>query len=409
MTVNEALSAVLDRIFPLETETVDLLDGLGRVAVEPAIAAGDLPPWNNSSMDGFAVRSADAAAAPAILRVVEEIPAGYIPRKSVGRDECSRIMTGGVLPEGADAVIRIEDTEMADPDHVRIREVVPRHENVRFRGEDVRSGDVVIGKNTLIGPAEIAMAAAVGLSRFRVVRRPRVGILATGDELVNPGERPGPGQIVDSNGSALCAQVTAAGGIPVRLGIARDDRADLHRKLRSSEGCHVLLVSGGVSVGKYDLVREVLAEMGCKLEFWKVAMKPGHPLAFGTMGGRRVFGLPGNPVSTQVTFEEFVRPALLKLAGHEAVFRPTVEAILDEPLVKTDDGKMHFIRGVIRREGGTFRARSTGAQGSGMISSMTKANGLLILPENTRRLEAGETVRVQLLDKGLAGQAEPGF
>jgi molybdopterin molybdotransferase len=409
MTVNEALNTVLDRILPLDIETVDLLAGLGRVSVEPVIAAGDLPPWDNSSMDGFALRSEDTAAAPAVLRVIEEIPAGCFPRKSVGRGESSRIMTGGILPKGADAVIRVEDTETADPDQVVIRKAVPRHENVRFRGEDLRAGKVAIAKNTLIGSAEIAMAAAVGLTGFHVVQRPRVGILATGDELVNAGERPGPGQIADSNSYALFAQVAAAGGIPFRLGIARDDRADLSGKLKSSSGFDVLLVSGGVSVGKYDLVREVLAELGCKLEFWKVAMKPGHPLAFGRMNGRWVFGLPGNPVSTQVTFEEFVRPVLLKLAGHSAVFRPTLGAILEAPLTKPDDGKMHFIRGVVRREGGTFRARSTGAQGSGMISSMTKANGLLILPEKTLRLEAGETVVVQLLEKGLAGQAEPGF
>jgi molybdopterin molybdotransferase len=409
MTVNEALTAVLDGIFPLESEAVGLREGLGRVIAEPVSAGRDLPPWNNSSMDGFALRSGDTGAVPTVLRIIEEIPAGYQPRKSIGKNEASRIMTGGVLPEGADAVIRIEDTDCPDADHVRVREKTVPHENVRFRGEDVREGDVVLSGNTLIGPADIAMAAGVGRTGFRVYRKPRVAILATGDELAEPGTAVGSHQIYNSNGYALSAQVAAAGGIPVGLGIARDDREDLAGKLNSASGYDVLLVSGGVSVGKYDLVRDVLSELGCDLTFWRVAMKPGHPVAFGTLDGRRVFGLPGNPVSTQVTFEEFVRPVLLRMAGHSAIFRPTVRAVLDETIVKNNDGKMHFVRGVVRYENGGFRAKPTGAQGSGLISSMTKANGLLILPETSLKVGAGDPIVVQLLDKGLAGQSEPGF
>lgn len=391
----------------LGCEQVDLLEGLDRVVAEPIVAKRDHPPWDNSAMDGYAVRAEDTRRAPVVLRIIEEIRAGRLPARSIHSGEASRIMTGAPLPRGADAVVRVEDTELKGK-QVRIFQTVAVGENIRMRGEDVMAGKVVISEGTLIGPAEVGMIALVGRVRVRVYQRPRVAILATGDELVDIGDEPGPHQIMNSNAYALAAQVKAAGGISVLLGIGRDNPKDLMDKLEAARNTDMILISGGVSVGKYDYVRKVLAELGARLSFYKVTMKPGHPLAFGVLRGREVFGLPGNPVSTLVTFEEFVRPALLFMAGHEAIFRPTVQAVLKESYHKKD-GKTHFLRAVVKQENGRYTVRTTGAQGSGMLTSMIKANGLIIIPEAVREIKAGQKVVVQLLDKALSGQVIPGF
>ena len=407
MTVGKALRTVLEGMHRLGCEQVDLLEGLNRVVAEPIAAKRDHPPWDNSAMDGYAVRAEDTRRAPVVLRIIEEIRAGRLPTRSIHNGETSRIMTGAPLPRGADAVIRVEDTELKGK-QVRILQTVAVGENIRMRGEDVMAGKMVISEGTLIGPAEVGMIASVGRGRISVYQRPRVAILATGDELVDIGDEPGPHQIMNSNTYALAAQVKAAGGISVLLGIGRDNPKDLMDKLQAARNTDMILISGGVSVGKYDYVRKVLAELGARLFFHKVTMKPGHPLAFGVLRDRWVFGLPGNPVSSLVTFEEFVRPSLLSMAGHEAIFRPTVQAILKEPYHKKD-GKTHFVRAVVRQEEGRYTVRTTGAQGSGMLTSMVKANGLIVIPEAVREIKAGQKVVVQLLDAGLRGQAIPGF
>ena len=409
MTVKEALNTILNRIDCLKTEEVALLDALGRVTSEAIVAGRDHPPWDNSSMDGFAVRSEDTTTAPADLKVIEDIPAGYLPIRTVCEGEASQIMTGAPLPKGADAVVRVEDTVAVGPVHVKIQNPVSVSENIRFRGEDIKKGEVVIAERSAIGPAEIGMGATVGRGKVRVYQRPRVAILATGNELVDLGEKPGPHQISNTNTYSLTAQVRETGGIPVQLGIARDDPKDLLQKLEAGINCDLILISGGVSVGKYDFVKDVLSRMGFELSFWRVSMKPGHPLVFGSLKGSWVFGLPGNPVSTLVTFEQFVRPVLLKMAGYQSLFRPTVHAVLEEPITKKNDGKLHFVRAVVQKRDGHYSARSAGNQGSGVLSSMVKGNGLIILPEETERIEAGQSVVVQLMAKGLDRQAAPGF
>lgn len=409
MTVSDALKAVLQKVNPLKTEQKVLEDVLGRVLAEPVISKRDHPPWDNSAMDGFAVCAADTQKPPKNLKIIEEIRCGSVPLKRVSKGECSRIMTGAPLPGGADSVVRMEETEELTLTQVTVLESVSKGEYIRTRGEDIAAGQLVLPRGTVMGPAEMAMGATAGGLMLNVYQRPRVAILATGDELIHPGESPGPGQIPNSNTYALMAQVTEAGGLPINLGIALDDPKELREKIKAGGTADVLLISGGVSVGKYDYVKEVLSELGIELSFWKISMKPGHPLVFAVHEGRLIFGLPGNPVSTLVTFEEFVRPALKKMGGHEAIFRPTVKAISKENIRKDRDGKTHFIRVVIHQENGDLMVQSTGGQGSGILSSMVKANGLLVIPEGISEVRAGESVTVQLLDKGLSSQATPGF
>jgi molybdopterin molybdotransferase len=408
MTVRDALETILREIHRLKPEQVNLLESLGRVLAEPIFAKRDQPPWDNSAMDGFALSSEDTHTTPVILKIVGEIAAGGFPCGPVTTGEAVRIMTGAPLPEGADAVVRIEDTDLLDGRKVKVlRQAIPG-ENVRSHGEDVKAGDRVIAEGTLIGPSEVGMMASVGRARVRVYQRPCVAILATGDELVDPGEPPGPHQIMNSNTYSLAAQVAEAGGNTILLGIARDEPKDLTDKLEAGRSADVILISGGVSVGKYDFVKDVLSQMGAHLSFRKVAMKPGHPFVFGTLQACRIFGLPGNPVSTMVTFEEFVRPALLKMAGHQGIFRPIIRAVMKEPLRKKD-GKTHFIRAWVMKEEEQYTVQTTGNQSSGMLSSMVRASGLIIFPDTVQEIRAGEKVLVQLLDKGLQSQPVPGF
>jgi molybdopterin molybdotransferase len=407
ITVEKALKAVMHEVRRLGRERVDLLESLNRVLADPIVARRDQPPWDNSAMDGYAVCAEDVRNAPSVFQVVEEIPAGCLPTRSLHPGQASRIMTGAPLPQGADAVVRVEDTESRGK-RVRILRAVAAGENIRKRAEDFKAGEVVIPKDTLVGAAEVGMMASVGSGRVSVYQRPRVAILATGDELVDLDEEPGPHQIRNSNAYALAAQVKAAGGVFTLLGIGRDRLKDLMDKLESARNADLILISGGVSVGKYDFVRKALEESGVRLSFYKVAMKPGHPLVLGTRAGQLIFGLPGNPVSTLVTFEEFVRPALLYMSGHHAIFRPTVHAVMKEPYRK-EDGKTHFIRAIVTEKNGRYAVRTTGQQGSGLLSSMVKANALIVIPESVREVSRGQKVVVQLLDKGLRGQAVPGY
>jgi molybdopterin molybdotransferase len=358
-------------------------------------------------MDGFALKSADVANAPATLEIIEDIKAGDMPTRTVQAGQCARIMTGAPMPQGADAVIRVEDTQEASADSVQINKTVKPGNDVRPQGENMRNGDVVLGAGTEITPGVIGVLATVKAAQFAVFRRPRVAILSTGNELEGMGEPVDPNKIPDSNTYALMAQVQALGIEPMLLGIARDDPVELEQYLRRGLEYDVLLVSGGTSVGVHDYVRPTIEKLGVQMKFWRVAIRPGHPLAFGTTNKTAVFGLPGNPVSSMVCFEEFVIPALRRMMGNPRLYRRTVTARLAHP-VKFRPGRTEFIRVQLTRDTAGYSASSTGTQSSGVLLSMARADGLLVVPSDSNGLAAGEQVTVQLLD-GTVFQDEIGF
>lgn len=405
----EALRLVLDAVAPLPPETCATADAAGRILAEPVRAGRTLPPWDVSAMDGYAVRAADLAPAPATLPVAFEVAAGGDRARPLEPGSAARIFTGAPLPPGADTVVRQEDTER-DGERVRVVVAPPPGEHVRPAGEDVRAGDLVLEPGARLGPGPLGLLASLGRSVVAVHQRPRVAILSGGDELVEPDGDARAGRIVSSNSYSIAAQCREVGAEPVYLGIARDTPEDLERLVRAGLTAHVLVSSAGVSVGDRDYVRPVLEKLGCELVFWGVRIKPGFPLVFGRFGahdpagrGPLVFGLPGNPVSAMVTFEEFVRPALRRMAGHRALFRPRIEAQLAEPLRK-QAGRLHFVRVRLAREGGRVVATPTGNQSSGVLRSMALADGLLVFPAEARELAAGAPVQVQLLDEDfLAG------
>jgi len=413
LIVEEALEQVLKEFHPLEPERVPILEALGRVLAEDVCADVDIPPHANSSMDGYAVLAADTAGAsrgvPVRLRLVGEVPAGYVIETEVIPGTAIRIMTGAPIPPGADGVVRVEDTE-AEGERVEILAEAKVGQYIRPAGEDVRRGELVLQQGTCVRPQEIGMLATLGRKNVLVIRRPRVAILATGDEVVEIGADLAPGKIRNANSYSNAAQVVKCGGIPVMLGIARDQVQELTEKIRAGldQGVDLFLTSGGVSVGDFDVVKDVLAAEG-EINFWKVRMKPGKPLAFGHLnlppqrggaeGGRTVpvLGLPGNPVSVMVSFEIFARPAILKMLGVTEWERPTVEAtLMDE--VKHKDSRRHYLRVRVEQHKGKYRAYLTGGQGSGILSSMVKANALAIIPEEWTHAPAGARVRVLMLD-----------
>ena len=400
LTVPEAQRLILQEISVLGSEKVDLLSALGRVLAEEVVSTRDIPPWDNSSMDGYAVRAQDTRGAtrerPARLSVVGHIPAGGMASRPMGPGEAYRIMTGAALPEGADGVIPVEDVIAEDQKVACLREVVPR-EFVRPLGEDVRRGDLVLSPGTRLSPAALGLLAALGRASVEVYQRPRVAILSTGDELVEIEEPLGPGKITDSNTYTLVAQVLAACGVPVSLGIARDTRESLVERFRSGLTADCLISSAGVSVGDHDHVRGALEQLGAQLRFWKVAMRPGKPITFGLLQGKPVFGLPGNPVSSMVTFELFVRPALMKMMGHRGFFRPRVRAVAVLP-IPNPGSREGYLRVSLHREGGRYHARLTGEQGSSILRSMVLADGLAVIPPDTT-VPAGHEVDVILLDE----------
>lgn len=408
--VDEARDIILGAVSPLGTEQVPLPEALGRVLAETVSAPWDVPPLDNSAMDGYAVRAADVAGAapgrPARLAVLEEVPAGRLPVHRVREGTASRIMTGAALPEGADAVVRVEDTESSGAE-VRVLAAAEPGLNVRRAGEDVTAGQKVIEAGTPLTPAAVGMLASLGRATIRVVQRPRVAILSTGDELVDvDGDRSG-GRIIASNAYSLAAQVREAGALPVALPIAPDRPDVIEARFREAANADVVLSSGGVSVGAHDYIKEVLERLGSEMRFWRVAMKPGHPLVFGTLGGRPVFGLPGNPVSCMVSFEQFVRPALLKMMGRRDLFRPVVRASLRETL-RQKRGRRTFVRARVSRERDGLSVISTGSQSSGVLLSMLRANGLLIFPEDRAELAEGTQVDVQIIDPSFWLMPEPG-
>ena len=407
ISVDEALEYVLKHFEPLEPEEVEILDALDRVLAEDVYSDTDIPPFDNSAMDGYAVRAGDTVGAspeaPITLQVVGDLAAGYTTDLVVEPGAAIRIMTGAPLPAGADAVVRFEETSEGlsvgerTSDRIEVFSPVAVGENVRPAGEDIRQGELVLAEGTILRPQEIGVLASLGRARIRVIRRPRVAILATGDELVAIDEPLAPGKIRNSNEYSNAALVRRYGGIPVRLGIARDDVDELTAKIREglAQRVDLFLTSAGVSVGDYDVVKDVLSAEG-EMHFWQVRMKPGKPLAFGEIQGVPLLGLPGNPVSAMVSFEQFARPAILKMLGKTRLRKPTVEAILEEDVKSS--GRRNFKRAVITRRDGEYYASVTGPQGSGVLTSMVKANGLAIIPEGVRHMKAGERVTVQMLD-----------
>jgi molybdopterin molybdotransferase len=394
LSVEEAIEQILSRITPVETERVDLMGALGRVLAEPVVSRRVIPPWPNSSMDGYALRAADAQASNATFRVVAQVAAGSFPSREIGPGEAARIFTGAPVPPGADSVIPQEDVK-ADGDRVTITRPVTPGDYVRPAGEDVQAGDRVLEPGRVIGPPEIGMLATLGYPWIQVYRRPRVAILSTGDELAELGSAPGPGQIPNTNSYTLMAQVLETGCEPLNLGVAPDRREDIEARLRWGQSADVLLSSAGVSVGEYDFVKESFEKLGATLHLWKVSMRPGKPITFGSLNGRPVFGLPGNPVSAMVTFELFVRPALRKMAGHTRLMRPTVRAKALAP-ISNPGSRRGYLRVTLAPDNGAYGARLTGEQGSSILKSMVLADGLAVVAPDTT-IETGAPVEVILL------------
>ena len=399
-TVEEASARILADIEPLAPVRVALRDALGCVLATEVRSPVALPPWDNASMDGYAVRASDVAGAspdtPVVLRVVGTIAAGGAPSRAVEAGETMRIMTGAPLPSGADSVVRVEDTD-AGIERVAIRNARDAGRNVRPRGEDLERGAVAVAAGTLVGPAQLGVLASVGAAHVDVFPRPRVGVLSSGDELVDvdrfdevlAGRR-----IVASNSYTLWGLLRQVGAESVDLGLVADDPDALRARLaEGAASCDALITSGGVSVGAFDYTRSVLASLGAELRLWRVRIRPGAPIGFGLLGGKPWLGLPGNPVSAMVTFELFARPALRRMAGHRLLFRRPITVRLAEPVTLAAP-LTHFFRAVVSRppgdDGSPGVARLTGPQGSGLLTSMERANALVIVPEDRARVEAGE-------------------
>ncbi len=411
ISVEKAVELVLKQVYPRPGEKVSILEALGRILFEDVRAGRTVPPFANSAMDGFAVRWRDVSRAsaghPVQLTVLEEIAAGYVAKKAVREGSAIKIMTGAPIPRGADTIVRVEYTESSGA-QVRIHRVDGRGAHIRRAGEDIQKGQIILQKGKLLTSADIGLLASVGKGLIRVYRRASVAVISTGDELLEVSDPPRAGKIVNSNSYTLSAAIREAGAIPVRLGIVRDRRSKLAAAFRKALRYDAVMTSGGVSVGDYDLVKEALGDVGVEMEFWKVAQKPGHPMAFGRVGPRPVFGLPGNPVSSAVSFFLYARPALLKMMGHTRLYLPVIQATLDEELKKSH-GLKEFIRCQIRYEGGCAFASSTGTQSSGVLRSLSLAQGLIVGREDQAVLEKGSQVPVILLNHHHLLQDELGF
>jgi molybdopterin molybdotransferase len=412
ISVEEALSKVLDFVEVLESEEKPLLECLGQVLAEDVYAPFSVPPQDNSAMDGYAVQAKSIVGAsyehPKVLRVVGEIAAGCVTELKVKPGAAVRIMTGAFVPEGADVVVPFEYTDEVDRkqrsasrDEIGIRADLSEASNIRRKGENITKGGLVMKQGVLLRPAEIGVLASLGKALVSVIRRPVIGILATGNEIMEINQPILPGKIYNSNSYSLAAQVLRYGGIPKLLGVAPDDVEQLTLAIRHGLDCDILVTSGGVSLGDYDVVKQVLVDEG-NISFWTVRMKPGKPLAFGVFkrdDGKKIphLGLPGNPVSSMISFEVFVRPAILKMMGRSNLAMPTVTATMEEP-VENDDGRRFFARVVVTKRDGKYFARLTGPQGSGILSSMARANGLAVIPESTKEVKSGGKVKVMMID-----------
>ncbi len=412
--IEAAWQRMLEAVRAMPAESVPLSTADARVLAEDAVAPVDLPPWDNSAMDGFAVRAADIAGAakarPIRLRLLESVQAGGFAALPVTAGTAIKIMTGAPVPAGADSIVRVEHTR-EEADSVLVLSDADAHRNIRPRGEDVRAGVVAVAQGTLLRAGEIGMLASIGCAHVPVHKRPVVAVLSTGDELVDVhgfAEVRAGRRIVNSNSYAIAAAIRAVGAEPLILGIARDDRADLRAHLQRGLSADALVTSAGASVGEHDLVKDVLEELGGRTHFWRVRMRPGSPFSFATVGTLPVFGLPGNPVSAVVTFEVLVKPVLRRMLGRTAVFSPVIEARLGEQIASRT-GLTQFLRVQLTRVEGAWVARLTGPQGSGMLSSMTHADGLLVLPEDVEVLPQGSIVNVIRLTTSDEAQSQPGF
>lgn len=399
--VEDALKTILGVINILPFEEVGLTASLDRVLAEDIYSNSDIPGFDNSAMDGYALKAFDTRAAtkshPVALEVTEDLRAGYIAKEPLAENQAIRIMTGAPIPTGADSVVMVEDTEKDGNRGVRIFKQAKSGDHIRRKGEDIRSGELIIEKGIPLSSAHIGILASLGIAKVKVTRKPKVAILATGDEVIDVDEELSPGKLRSSNTYSLYSQILKSMGLPKNLGIAKDKPQELEDKIRQGLDCDLILTSGGVSVGDYDLVKFILAKMGTDIKFWKVAMKPGKPLVFGLINGIPIFGLPGNPVSSMVAFEVFIRPTILKMLGQKIDNRKEVDAVLEEDL-KKKKGIMYFLRAQTRWEEGVYLTQTIGPQGSGILKSMALSNSLIILPEEEEFVEKGTRVTVRFLD-----------
>ncbi|HYU10321.1 MAG TPA: gephyrin-like molybdotransferase Glp [Gemmatimonadales bacterium] len=398
MTPAEAARVIVDHVRPLPAERRPLRAALDAVLAEDVASPIDLPPWDNSAMDGYAVRSADLRDSETDLDVIETVPAGQFPSKAIAAGQAIRIFTGAPLPQGADTVIRQEDTaqRVNGGARVTIRNARDAKKNIRRRGEDIKHGTVVLPAGAALGPAQLGVLASIAVDQPLVHRAPRVAFMGSGDEIVDLDQKReilAGTKIASSNSYTLDALIRRAAAEPLNLGVARDSRDSLREHLRGSAGADLLVTTAGVSVGEHDLVREVLQELGGELTFWRIGMRPGAPVGFGSLSGVPWIGLPGNPVSTMVTFELFVRPAIRRLQGHALPFRRTVPVIVREAIT-LGPRLRHYLRAIVEGE----EARLTGPQGSGILTSMARANALLIVPADMPAVAAGTELQALLFD-----------
>jgi molybdopterin molybdotransferase len=406
LTPTEAARLILQHVAPLPAARRPLREALDLVLAEDVTSPIDLPGWDNSAMDGYAVRAADVAPATperkVALAVIETVPAGRFPTRPLGPGQATRIFTGAPLPEGADTVVRQEDTEAADSGSVTVVTGRDAGKNVRHRGEDIRRGAVALTAGTALGPAQLGVLASIAHGQPLVHPPPRVAFVGSGDEIVDldrSDEILAGQKIATSNSYTLLGMIRHAGGIPLDLGVARDTKESLREHLVAARDADLLVTTAGVSVGEHDFVRDVLTELGCDMKLWRIRMRPGAPLGFGLLGPTPWIGLPGNPVSTMVTFELFVRPAIRRLLGHPLPFRRTLPVCVGEPITLGPKLR-HFLRAVVTADGpgATLTARLTGPQGSGILTSMARANALLIVPEDRSTVAPGETLTALVLD-----------
>jgi molybdopterin molybdotransferase len=396
ISFREAREKVLSEAGPLPAEACPLSGLSGRILAQDVASSFDIPPRDNSAMDGFAVRFEDIRTLPENLEVIEDVPAGKVASKTVGKGQAIRIMTGAQIPEGADCVVPVEGTKLQNQrSKIQIETHVERGEHIRGRGEDVKAGEVLINKGTRLRPQEVGLIASLGMTEAMVSRKPVVGIVSSGNEIADPGKPLGPGQIYDANRYSVAAQARSVNAEVKDYGIVEDDLAKITAALERAAGeCDLVLTSGGVSVGDYDLMKQALSQLG-EMNFWQVAQKPGKPMAFGHIRGKPVMGLPGNPVSSMVVFEQYVRPMLLKMQGATSIYREQLTAVSDQEISKPA-GRLEFMRAAILWRDGHYHASLTGAQGSGILTSMVRADGLMILPEEAVDIKPGDTVTVEL-------------
>jgi molybdopterin molybdotransferase len=408
LTATEAARQIAADVKPLSVHCIPLLEVLDRVLAADVHSRVDIPAWDNSAMDGYAVRGADlqraaakgGVAAGVVLHVVETIPAGTFPTKPLRPGQCARIFTGAPLPEGADGVIRQEDTTPLEGERVRINNMRDVGHNLRYRGEDIKKDSLVLPRGTPLGPAQLGVLASIAESEVFVHRRPRVAFFGSGDEIAELDERDAILQgkkIASSNSYTLHAMIRRAGAEPINLGLAKDDPAELRVRVKDAFTSDLLVTTAGISVGEHDYIRRVLEEVKVTPKFWRVRMRPGSPVGFGVIGALPWIGLPGNPVSTMVTFELFVRPAIRKMLGHTNLFRRAVPVTVTER-IRLGPPLRHFLRAVVEEHEGRLTARLTGPQGSGILMSMVQGNALLIVPEDKPEVEPGETLSAMLLD-----------